>query len=116
MLKRNVKFRNKKSRDIDGAICVKIASELHKCEENEKLSSAFYAKHLELHERLVKLESQLDEMNQDCDLYKIYKDRLEFIHEKFRNWFHFQKQGYKDLKKEIDRLERMARTILSWQN
>ena len=112
-LKQHVKGRHRKFKEVNAAMYVNIAGKLHKFEEEVKLKSQFYAKHTKLHERLLSLESMLESMDTTVDLYKIYKYRLEYNRENFKNWFHFQKQGYKDLEKEIDRLERMARTILS---
>ena len=111
-LKHHIKGRNKRLKEISETTCLKIASKLHEYEEKQKLNSQFHAIHAKLHERLVSLESMLEAMDRTTDLYKIYKERLSFNRENFNNWLHFQKQGYKDLEKEIERLERMARTIL----
>ena len=113
VLKQHIKGRRRKFKEINEATCVKIAGKLHEHEEREKFKSEFFVKHTKLHERLLSLESMLGAMDHTMDLYKVYKVRLEYNRENFKNWFHFQKQGYKDLEKEIDRLERMARTILS---
>ena len=78
-----------------------------------KFKSQFYSKHKELHKQILSLESMLETMDNTVDLYRIYKHRLEYNRENFKKWVHFQKQGYKDLEKEINRLERVARTILS---
>ena len=112
-IKQQSNGRNRKCKSINEVTYAKIAGKLHEHEEKEKLKSKFYANHIKLHERLLSLQSKLETMNNTTDLYKIYNERLEYNHDNFSNWFHFQKQGYKDLEKEIERLERMARTILA---
>ena len=112
-IKQQFNGRNRKGKSINEVTYAKIAGKLHEHEEKEKLKSKFYANHIKLHERLLSLQSKLETMNNTTDLYKIYIERLEYNQDNFNNWLHFQKQGYKDLEKEIERLETMARTILA---
>ena len=112
-LKQHVKHHHRTAKEVSATTYMKIAGKLHEFEEEVKIKSHFFAKHTKLHRRILTLESMIETMDHTVDLYRIYKYRLKYNRENFNNWVHFQKQGYKDLEKEIDRLERTARTILS---
>lgn len=91
------------------------AKKIHEQKERMKLQSAFYERHIELQRLFDMVRLNVDTIEPENHKRNSFVSIFEKCHRSFEKFLHFQAQGYKDLKKELQRLLQLVEDSIAKQ-
>lgn len=91
------------------------AKKINEQKERMKLQSVFYERHIELQRLFDMVRFNVDTIEPENHKRNSFVSIYEKCHRSFEKFLHFQAQGYKDLKKELQRLLQLVEDSIAKQ-